>query len=203
VAFIDRFVLGRELAKGVPSKADYIFRKEPFGAVAFNKENLKQIYIDNRCLALLESIDSNKTIAELLDVVSTKTRLPKMLLAAQLPVYLKTLRDNGFVQIEAELPNYKIKSVKRAPLVSAPNQISWLITNQCNLHCSHCGNTQKAKLGNELSTDECKQFLDQCAENKVFVLNISGGEPFVNYLPLKGQASEGPNQLQFSIVVCA
>jgi len=28
-------------------------------------------------------------------------------------------------------------------------------------------------------------------------------EFLVNYLPLKGQASEGPNQLQFSIVVCA
>jgi AdoMet-dependent heme synthase len=61
-----------------------------------------------------------------------------------------------------------------------PLIISWNVTRECNMKCSHCyiSATDK-KLQNELSTKEAKKLIDQIAEVSHPLLVLSGGEPLL------------------------
>jgi mycofactocin radical SAM maturase len=70
--------------------------------------------------------------------------------------------------------------------LSAPVNITWEITHQCNLKCIHCLSASSAASPDELSLEECKGIVDQLARLKVFEINFGGGEPLLKdyFLPL-------------------
>jgi radical SAM protein with 4Fe4S-binding SPASM domain len=71
-------------------------------------------------------------------------------------------------------PNAKT-SEKFVPLV-----MSWNVTRECNMKCSHCYiNATDKKLPNELTTKEAKNLIDQIAEVSRPLLILSGGEPLL------------------------
>lgn len=59
--------------------------------------------------------------------------------------------------------------------------IFWNLTGRCNLSCTHCYNSSGPDGGSktELSTDEARAFIDDCAGLKVPVILLSGGEPLM------------------------
>lgn len=58
--------------------------------------------------------------------------------------------------------------------------VAWNITRTCNLKCAHCYSSSDAnKYDGELTTAEAKKFIDDCADFKVPVLLLSGGEPLI------------------------
>ncbi|MFK5952560.1 MAG: mycofactocin radical SAM maturase [Desulfobacterium sp.] len=61
----------------------------------------------------------------------------------------------------------------------APVNLTWEITLRCNLKCRHCLSNAGTAHPNELSTKECKAFIDHLAHHKVFQINIGGGEPLL------------------------
>ncbi len=63
--------------------------------------------------------------------------------------------------------------------LSAPVNVTWEVTFQCNLSCIHCLSNSGARTSGELTTDQCRQVIDQLAVLKVFQFNIGGGEPFM------------------------
>ena len=74
----------------------------------------------------------------------------------------------------------------------APVNITWEITQRCNLRCVHCLSDSGFALENELSTGECHDLVDQWTALKVFQVNIGGGEPFIreDFLDLLSYAHE-------------
>ncbi|MBI5583733.1 MAG: mycofactocin radical SAM maturase [Deltaproteobacteria bacterium] len=63
--------------------------------------------------------------------------------------------------------------------LSAPVNVTWEVTYECNLRCLHCLSDSGPKQPGELSTDQGFRIIDQLAGLKVFQLNIGGGEPFL------------------------
>lgn len=63
--------------------------------------------------------------------------------------------------------------------LSAPVNVTWEITNQCNLSCIHCLSESGRGKAGELSFDQCLSVIDQLASHEVFQVNFGGGEPFV------------------------
>jgi len=61
----------------------------------------------------------------------------------------------------------------------APVNVTWEITLKCNLCCVHCLSSAGISSKNELTTQECRELIDQLAAIKIFQLNIGGGEPFL------------------------
>jgi len=61
----------------------------------------------------------------------------------------------------------------------APVNVTWEITQRCNLHCAHCLSDSGVTSENELTTRESWDLIEQLAALKVFQLNIGGGEPFL------------------------
>lgn len=58
--------------------------------------------------------------------------------------------------------------------------VTWEITETCNLTCSHCLSADLRASGNgELDTGACKDVLDELARMQVFQVNLGGGEPFL------------------------
>lgn len=58
--------------------------------------------------------------------------------------------------------------------------VAWNITRTCNLKCAHCySSSDSNKYDGELTTAEAKKFIDDCADFKVPVLLMSGGEPLI------------------------
>jgi mycofactocin radical SAM maturase len=74
----------------------------------------------------------------------------------------------------------------------APVNVTWEITQRCNLHCVHCLSDAGPAAENELSTRECRDLVDQLAALNVFQVNVGGGEPFVreDFLDLLRYAHE-------------
>ncbi len=63
--------------------------------------------------------------------------------------------------------------------LKAPVNVTWEMTLKCNLKCAHCLSDSGAQAKDELTTQECRQLIDQLTQMKVFQVNIGGGEPFV------------------------
>ncbi len=70
--------------------------------------------------------------------------------------------------------------------LSAPVNLTWEITHECNLRCLHCLSASSAASPGELSLEECRGIVDQLAALKVFEINFGGGEPLLKdyFLPL-------------------
>ena len=61
-----------------------------------------------------------------------------------------------------------------------PLVMSWNVTRECNMKCSHCYiNATEGKLANELTTKEAKKLMDQICEVSKPLLILSGGEPLL------------------------
>ncbi|MCL1965748.1 MAG: radical SAM protein [Candidatus Bathyarchaeota archaeon] len=76
-----------------------------------------------------------------------------------------------------------------------PLILSWNVTRECNLNCSHCYiNAADRKLENELTTEEGKRLIDQICEVSHPLLVLSGGEPILRadiYELIKYGSSKG------------
>lgn len=67
------------------------------------------------------------------------------------------------------------KAERFVPLV-----MSWNVTRECNMKCSHCYiNATSKKIDNELNTDEAKRLMDQIYQVSRPLLILSGGEPLL------------------------
>ncbi len=61
-----------------------------------------------------------------------------------------------------------------------PLVMSWNVTRECNMKCSHCYiNATEKKLNNELTTQEAKSLMDQIHQVSTPLLILSGGEPLL------------------------
>ncbi len=61
-----------------------------------------------------------------------------------------------------------------------PLVMSWNVTRECNMKCSHCYiNATDKKLENELTTQEAKNLMDQIYQVSAPLLILSGGEPLL------------------------
>jgi len=61
-----------------------------------------------------------------------------------------------------------------------PLVMSWNVTRECNMKCSHCYiNAAEGKLQKELTTQEGKKLIDQISEVSHPLLILSGGEPLM------------------------
>jgi len=65
-------------------------------------------------------------------------------------------------------------------LLSAPVNVTWEVTRNCNLRCRHClSATLRDHCKDELSFQECCRFIDELDRLDVFQINFGGGEPFL------------------------
>lgn len=57
--------------------------------------------------------------------------------------------------------------------------VSWMTTNRCNLHCSHCYQDAGEAGSEELTTEEAKAMIDGIAKAGFHLMIFSGGEPLM------------------------
>jgi len=64
--------------------------------------------------------------------------------------------------------------------LKAPVNVTWEITDRCNLECLHCLSADIMAKGNgELNFEQCARFIDELDRMEVFQINFGGGEPFL------------------------
>jgi mycofactocin radical SAM maturase len=63
--------------------------------------------------------------------------------------------------------------------LSAPVNVTWEITKQCNLSCIHCLSESGQDRQNELTFDQCLHVINQLSSHRIFQVNFGGGEPFI------------------------
>jgi mycofactocin biosynthetic radical S-adenosylmethionine protein MftC len=65
-------------------------------------------------------------------------------------------------------------------LLKAPVNVTWEITDRCNLQCLHCLSADMMERNDEeLSFGECCRVIDELDRMEVFQINFGGGEPFL------------------------
>src|SRR5947209_9986244 len=63
--------------------------------------------------------------------------------------------------------------------LDAPICLTWELTYACNLACVHCLSSSGKRDPRELSTQQCKDIIDEFERMQIFYVNIGGGEPTV------------------------
>ncbi|HLA82707.1 MAG TPA: radical SAM protein, partial [Thermoleophilia bacterium] len=61
----------------------------------------------------------------------------------------------------------------------APVNVTWEVTEACNLRCSHCLSAGLQSGRGELDLEQCRALIDELARMEVFQVNFGGGEPFL------------------------
>lgn len=74
--------------------------------------------------------------------------------------------------------NYIINSQLRNKIcLDFPVRVLWKITGKCNCKCKHCWATIS---NTEAKKDELIKVAKEIADNNVFLVSLSGGEPLLN-----------------------
>jgi mycofactocin radical SAM maturase len=63
--------------------------------------------------------------------------------------------------------------------LDAPICLTWELTYACNLECAHCLSSSGRRDPRELTTQQCKDVIDELERMQVFYVNIGGGEPTI------------------------
>jgi len=74
--------------------------------------------------------------------------------------------------------NYGINYLKVLKGLKTPLNLIHLVTNRCNMQCSHCFYWQKLNQGSEMNLQEI-EILVKFLKNKLNLLMLGGGEPFL------------------------
>lgn len=61
-----------------------------------------------------------------------------------------------------------------------PLSVSLAITKACNLRCLHCSADAEAPRSGELTRDEWLRVVDELIQLKVFLIEVTGGEPLIS-----------------------
>lgn len=88
---------------------------------------------------------------------------------------LQDFLNNKIITHTSQKDNTK-KTTKRGDM--APLNVTFQITNRCNLNCVHCHRTKDSF--NDLSLSDFKRVIDELRAMKVFNINISWGEPLLH-----------------------
>ena len=63
---------------------------------------------------------------------------------------------------------------------TGPRLVAWEVTRNCNLNCVHCrAAASRGPYAGELSTEKCREILDQIAEVGRPIIILTGGEPLL------------------------
>ena len=66
--------------------------------------------------------------------------------------------------------------------LKAPVNVTWEITEECNLSCRHCLSADlRARRAGELDYGQCLAVIDELAGMEIFQINFGGGEPFLRH----------------------
>ncbi len=65
-------------------------------------------------------------------------------------------------------------------ILSAPYNVSLMITRRCNLNCLYCGSAPEQFLREDMTTKELLSTIDELASCGVFRIAITGGEPLLH-----------------------
>jgi radical SAM protein with 4Fe4S-binding SPASM domain len=162
----------------VPKPKHFVARKEKIGYTIFFNEELSTYFFDNISYKFLKEIDGIKNCDQIAKAVAKSSKLRYLIACKLLTKYLGFFSSLGVV--DSTITGGKIGPKKPKTFIRvAPNQIAALLTNECNLRCSHCGNENRDKKANELTKEEWFKIIDECSKIGVFIFNISGGEPFI------------------------
>ncbi|KGG79610.1 hypothetical protein Y919_11040 [Caloranaerobacter azorensis H53214] len=103
----------------------------------------------------------------------------------------KLLED--FIKIEVKQNNklsdrqsrwdftYHMKeSIANLGYMESPYELSWQLTNRCNLNCNYCyAESSIDDTTNELSTEKCHDLIEQFKRYKIYDITLEGGEVFL------------------------
>ena len=168
-----------EIAKEVPIPRHHVVRKEKKGFTLFFNESMKHYCLDSISYKFFKEIDGKKNCMQIAKSISDSTKIPYLVSCKLLPRFINSFSSMKMISSK-NTGDKKIKSKQLKGFIpTAPNQIAILLTNQCNLRCSHCGNENRDRKENELTKEEWFRIIDECAKIGVFIFNASGGEPFI------------------------
>jgi len=173
----------KDIKEEIPKINNVLLRKEGKGYFFYNKDNMKTGKISNLSYSILKNVDNKLNCGQIFVEVQKSSNIPLVLLSELFIVYMKNFQNMELInmsnEIDKKINPKMLKEQNKPKFLSAPIQIAVLLTNKCNLKCSHCGNENRERKENELTKEEWFKIIDDCVEIGVFVFNASGGEPFI------------------------
>ena len=155
-------------------------RPEPFGALLYHFGTRKLSFLKDRTiLAVVQSLADYPDVRAA--AAPRESRTPD-----RVPTCMRWRAGRGSnMLVPAEAKEGRMTAVVPRLIeqfehgLDAPICLTWELTYACNLACVHCLSSSGKRDPRELSTQACKDIIDELERMQVFYVNIGGGEPTV------------------------
>jgi len=161
-------------------KQNFLIRRESSdNYLFFNYKNYNCFMINKVGYKILQLAESGRNSSEIAKALGLREE--------QVTEFLRTLAQYNVIEagdyleikgsigtkVHAQIPTVHVD-------LRAPIRVAWLITRRCNLMCKHCYISASPSVDlDELTLPQVKKILTKMAEDGVFIVYYTGGEPFV------------------------
>lgn len=153
------------------------FREDEPGITVFDPLTLKTVMVDKNVAEVFRMVDGDSDILSIARRFASSSGLHPAMAAFRTLQYLAIFQEHGFISLPLTIRVPRPAPVKKNIVFSSPVLVSWEVTKACNLNCSHCASQTMA--GRELDTKEALGLIEHLHDLGVFILSLSGGEPFI------------------------
>jgi MoaA/NifB/PqqE/SkfB family radical SAM enzyme len=137
----------------------FIIRNEKFGTVIYDKAYFRYFLLNHSCKNILKS-----------GVLSVSNNYQKEI------SLIMNIADIPLLQLAESLSICDIENIH----YDSPFKIFFEITSNCNMNCQHCLNKNSNHKPVNMPIERIFRYFDYLRNNKVFEVNITGGEPFLH-----------------------
>jgi len=160
IEYIEKLInMNHNVSTGNYNGSRFSVRNENFGTIIYDKKYFRYYLINESCKNILKSHYDYRD-SHLLKGLSPLLRL------ADIP-----LKELAEVLYLCDKENFHYYS---------PFKIFFEITTNCNMNCRHCLNKNSRRKSINMTTEMIYQYLDWFQEQKIFEVNLTGGEPFLH-----------------------
>jgi radical SAM protein with 4Fe4S-binding SPASM domain len=163
----------------------FVLRPERFGAIFYNPFFGYEVELDPVEAFAMRMCDGRNSCRQVEQAVTDRFGLPPELSRSRIVQAVDRVSRMGGVLLqdgdEPVLPHIPdtVYFPEHGPILSAPKNVIWDLTYQCQLRCVHCLTSSGERRRGELDTKSAIKLIQTMAEAKVFCLSFSGGEPFL------------------------
>ncbi len=156
------------------------YRKEPEGGLLFDPEEGAYHPLNQTGAKLVEMANGSKSIDEIIGEICKNNSMDREVIEEKVIDFFKD-EDKGYISLHdtSQQISKSFEFSDNEFSITMPRGVILLVTNKCNLACSHCLYEAGDELEDEMSTEEIKLIIDKLHDAGVFEITFSGGEPLI------------------------
>ena len=141
--------------------------------------------LNETAFRILSLCDGLRSIEDVVNTLASEYEVDIQRLRSDVVEFLEDARRRGLIEYSEKPEHVEVKSlpltesIETVGFLRAPVMVSIEVTTRCNLKCIHCSVWKNIPQQDELRLNHIEKIARECADLGVYMIGITGGEPFI------------------------